>query len=273
MSNKSDVEVKQEKEQEETVMVQVLKNEYKIELKEIKGAYKKIIEIVTLFLQGFPEVDDESNDEYTKLFETVERNFNQIARDVEERMANQILPSFYIDSDFLEDIIYKPFNNLYTAETDLKIVSTELQNDEYRLIKRRMNKCFGDIRAMMTGVKLNTYSKAIGGDYTGFLPKDYRWSDNRRDYLIGNGRLPFGAIKSVRKTIFEMLVEKDGGYVNTNILAKAIGRREDYVKAVVNQLNKKLGIHGLKTLLSIKAMGNHKELSAYRLVPTPKGKQ
>lgn len=273
MSNISDIEVKQEKEHEEAVMVKVLKNEYGDELKEIKEAYRRLIEIITLFLKGFPEVSDKANEEYIKLFEAVDQNFSQILKDIEERMANQTLPSFYVDSGFLEDVIYKPFNNLYTAETDLKIVSTKLQDDEFRKIRKRMNKCYGDIRAMIAGVKLNTYSKAIRGDYTGFLPRDYRWSDNGKDFLIGNDRLPFGSKKSNRKTVFEMLVEKDGGYVYTSTLAEGIGRNEDYVKAVINQLNKKLWVHSLKSLLSIKARGNRKELSAYRLVPTPKGKQ
>ena len=270
MSNNYDKLEKEEQELEESILIRDLQHGYKKELELVAKSYKRVVEIVSQFLKQFPTVEDKLNDEYINLFVVVEKNFNFIKKDIEKRLDNDKLPNFYTPGVFLENIIYKPFDNLYTAETDLRILNAKLQEDEFRLIRKRMNKCYGDIRAFMMGVKLNTYSKAIGGEYTGFLTKDYRWSDNRMDYLIGNERLPFGAKKSIRKTVFEMLVEKDGGFVLAIEIAGKIGKDKSYVKTVVSQLNDKLRSHELITKLKIVARGNFPEPSAYKLVPNSK---
>src|SRR3989344_8590349 len=98
MSSTYDELERKEQEFEESILISDLKNGYKKELQVIKVAYKRLIEIVTQFLKQFPEVNDKSNNEYIELFGVVEKNINLIKKDIEERMDNQTLPSFYISS-------------------------------------------------------------------------------------------------------------------------------------------------------------------------------
>lgn len=140
----------EEQKQEASIVGQIL-NPYTSQIIEIREYYKILIEIVTNFLSFFPQNHQELNKLYVEFFKLVENNIEIINCSLED---NKIFDELnYFNNSKLFNNFFRPFENLYIAETDLK-----QKHDDLKSILERMRYFYGQVEYIIDK----------------FIDKDYR---------------------------------------------------------------------------------------------------
>ena len=278
---------------------QVLRDAYGKDAIVLFKTYQKATEVVKLFCNQFPHVEPKLNKLYLELFEIIDEKVEYIRDEfIELRDNNQLPYDCSQPANILNDFYYKPFSNLFTAEKELqeqKGYESKDRRINWPFIRTRMQNFIGKLGAIIKSKKgLKSVSspkyKDVIAKTKKYLsshpiqhvsqkqrkinvfenwPSEFKWSDASANFLLGDKKLIFGARKSTRKKVFEMLVSKKGKWTYTNEMAKETGTDKKYIKSVIHQLRKKIGKHDLNKLIKIKASGDVSKPSAYRLIAYP----
>lgn len=261
----------------------------KKEILTLKEGYALVINIIEVFRDAYPQIDQKLNRYYMQIMDYLDSLIVRSSFSIFFGSSDDLPRA---DSFALKDVYYKPFTNFYTAEADLERtnpVSFE-PGINWNQLRKKLYNCMGQLDRVVYKYfpeedvqeypelfqVIRTYlhdlhPQGLITDLVELDKSDYERRTTREDVqvLITNtvpnwrddfveedGKFCFGNYGSkkykskTRESIFRLLFEANGNWVKVSSITSIVEKDDDWVRVTINQMEKDLPI-GLKEYISI----------------------